>query len=266
MSSWNFVSEDNIRGRNQKGGALWARVHQLYHEHQAEKPDELSERNIQSLKGRWKRLNENANKWVAAYQEACSRRRSGMNKNDVEKEAQTIYEAGGSKFMDLTVFNEVMCKHPKWALTSYHDRTHFRPENEKCDDEESRGSSKRSKTSEDVEHSMPSSAETPSTGNSNISRPIGRDKAKKKGKGKISQSDFANEFTVELRALRLSRDNEAELMKNVSNAKIELEREKIHAGNIKMHQRTLNTLLAKSHLSADEEELKRRPMEIVFGS
>ncbi|XP_057771170.1 uncharacterized protein LOC130990978 [Salvia miltiorrhiza] len=60
------------------------------------------------MKGRWKRLNENGNKWVAACREANARRKSGISDNDVEKEAHSIYEAGGSEFLDLVVFNEVM--------------------------------------------------------------------------------------------------------------------------------------------------------------
>ncbi|KAL8550574.1 hypothetical protein ACS0TY_009122 [Phlomoides rotata] len=33
---------------------------------------------MESMKGRWKRLSENANKWIAAYKEAYRRKRSGM--------------------------------------------------------------------------------------------------------------------------------------------------------------------------------------------
>ncbi|XP_057811298.1 uncharacterized protein LOC131025522 [Salvia miltiorrhiza] len=93
MSSWIYASEDNVRGKNQRGESLWTRVHKLYHNTQAENPNELNERNIESMKGRWKRLNENGNKWVAACREANARRRSGMSNNDVEKEVHSIYEA-----------------------------------------------------------------------------------------------------------------------------------------------------------------------------
>ena len=192
------------------------------------------------MKGRWKRLNENANKWVA------------------EKEAHSIYEERGSKFQDIIVFNEVMSKCPKWAVPLPHDRTRSRPEDEEDYEEESGGSSKRSKTSEDVESFVPSNPNTPDTGCSNISRPEGRDKAKQKGKGKMSNANVANEFAAELRALRITRDNEMELMKNVSQAKIELER-------MKMKHKMLNKLLGKDHLSPEEEDLKRRLMESIFG-
>lgn len=75
MSAWVIVSEDNIRGKNQKGDTMWSRVSKLYHTTQAEYPNELNPRNIDSLKGRWKRLNENANKWVAACNAASTRKK-----------------------------------------------------------------------------------------------------------------------------------------------------------------------------------------------
>lgn len=54
MSAWIIVSKDNVRGKNQKKGTLWASVHKLYHESQAENPDEINPRNIESMKGRYK--------------------------------------------------------------------------------------------------------------------------------------------------------------------------------------------------------------------
>ncbi|XP_057770845.1 uncharacterized protein LOC130990638 [Salvia miltiorrhiza] len=176
MSSWIYANEDSIQGKSQKGESLWARVHKFYHITQAENPNELNERNIESMKGRWKRLNENANKWVAACREANARRRSGMSDNDVEKKAHSIYEVGGRKFQDLVVFNEVMSKHLKWNL---YDTTPIFPHaSEDVDNHQSGGSSKRSKTSEDGRFSVPSNPETPTSEQSTATRPIGKDKAK----------------------------------------------------------------------------------------
>ncbi|XP_057790933.1 uncharacterized protein LOC131008047 [Salvia miltiorrhiza] len=210
---------------------------------------------------RWKRLNENANKWVVACREANARRRSGMSDNDVEKEAHSIYEAGGSKFQDLVVFNEVMSKHPKWNV---YDTTPIFPHaSEDVDNHESGGSSKRSKTSEDGGFSVPSNPETPTSEQSTATRPIGRDKAKRKGKGKASQSESTNEPVVaaEIRAMRLTRDAEAELIKT----RIELEREKLQRNAMKMKEKMLLQLLAKDHLSPEDEEMKRQLTKIVFG-
>ncbi|GJU41859.1 RNA-directed DNA polymerase, eukaryota [Tanacetum coccineum] len=62
-------------------------------------------------------------KWVAAYTAAYSRKTSGMSLKDVELDAHKIYEGDGSKFLDLIIFNEVMCKHPKWKLNLDRDKT-----------------------------------------------------------------------------------------------------------------------------------------------
>ncbi|GKA04404.1 glutathione S-transferase T3-like protein [Tanacetum coccineum] len=126
-----------------------------------------------------------------------SRMKSGMSMKDVELDAHKIYEGDGSKFLDLTVFNEVMCKHPKWMLNIDRDNTRSRPIDEEPN-EESGGSTKRSRTSEEGEYVVHSNQETPNSGGSTIQRPIGRDAAKKKGKGKASQSFSSAEFVEEL--------------------------------------------------------------------
>ena len=160
------------------------------------------------MKGRWTRLNENANKWIDAYKEAYRQKRSGMSIADVEKEAHAIYEAGGKTFSDLVVFNQVMCKHVKWELKLDRDATRSRSEYEVgCED--SRGSMKRSKTTEEEDTDQ----ESPIVGGSTIQRPTGRDAAKKRGKGKASQSSsFSNDFSAELHAMPITRNNEVELM------------------------------------------------------
>ena len=71
-----------------------------------------------------------------------------MSMKDVENEAHKLYETSGSKFNDTTVFNEVMCKHRKWDLQLDHDATQSRLEYE-VSDEESGGSTKRSKSTEE---------------------------------------------------------------------------------------------------------------------
>nr|GEW25084.1 hypothetical protein [Tanacetum cinerariifolium] len=90
-----------------------------------------------------------------------------------ETRAENPERLGKGKFLEYVVFNEVMCKHPKWDLQLSRDTTRTRPECEE-DNEESGGSSKRSRTTES---------------------------AKKKGKGEVS-----NEVVEELRALRHARD------------------------------------------------------------
>ncbi|KAG6416008.1 hypothetical protein SASPL_123429 [Salvia splendens] len=160
---------------------------------------------MESLKGRWKRLNGNDNKWVAALREANARRRSGMSDHNVENEAHHIYKGdGGNDFQDLIVFNEDGSK------------------------------SKRTKTSESGEYTIPSNPETPTSGHSPSSRPIGRDKEKRKGKGKVTQSDSINaQCAADLHALLLAKDNVNEIAK----ARLQIEREKLDKPSMKMYQK-----------------------------
>ncbi|KAG6426793.1 hypothetical protein SASPL_111027 [Salvia splendens] len=197
MPSWVYASVDSVRGKHQKGDALWSR---------------------------WKRLNENANKWVVACREANARRRSGMSDQDVENEAHGIYQAGGcNKYQDLIVFNEVMSKHQKWSI---HDTTQVFPDNENVDYEQ------------------------------------GETRQKEKEKSKVAQFDSTNaQVAAELHALRLAKDNENELVK----ARLQIEHEKLEKPSMKMYQKMLIKLLDKEHLSPEDQEMKHRLMEIVFG-
>ncbi|CAH1427340.1 unnamed protein product [Lactuca virosa] len=104
-----------------------------------------------------------------------------MSMKDVENEAHKLYETSGSKFNDTIVFNEVMCKHQKWDLQLDHDATRSRPKYE-VDDEESGGSTKRSRSTEEGDYCVQSNTEGANIGGSTIKRPTGRDVAKRKKK------------------------------------------------------------------------------------
>ncbi|KAD6453727.1 hypothetical protein E3N88_08433 [Mikania micrantha] len=76
-------------------------VKKMYDATQAENPEKLSVRNEAQKKGRFKRLSENGQKWVAAYREAYRQRKSGMNQKDIESEAHKLYEQDKkNKFTD----------------------------------------------------------------------------------------------------------------------------------------------------------------------
>ncbi|GJS27010.1 glutathione S-transferase T3-like protein [Tanacetum coccineum] len=281
MAAWCQVSGDPTRGNNQRKSSMWAKIWQMYEQTRAENPKDIGPRNENQMKGRFKRLNENASKWVAAYKAAYSRMKSGMSMKDVELDAHKIYEGDGSKFLDLTVFNEVMCKHPKWMLNIDRDNTRSRPIDEEPN-EESGGSTKRSRTSEEGEYVVHSNQETPNSGGSTIQRPIGRDAAKKKGKGKASQSFSSAEFVEELRAMRITRESEIEVMnkrlevdkkreeREIKREERELKREerelkKEERKTKKMYLLHLNALLAKDHLSPEDEDMKRNLYEMLYG-
>ncbi|KAJ9547490.1 LOW QUALITY PROTEIN: hypothetical protein OSB04_020033 [Centaurea solstitialis] len=223
---------------------FWTRVREYYEETRAENPEGLRIRNENQMKSRYARLNEAANKWIVAYREAYRQKRSGMSTKDVEKEAHAIFEMGGSKFNDLIVFNEVMCKHPKWDLQLGSNTTRSRPHIE-VDDEESGGSIKRSKTSEEGGYSTETNQESPNPSASKVQRPIGGDAAKEKEKA--SQSSLASDYSEQFRSLNITRSSEVEVMSK----KLDFEKENTH-------YKTLHILLAKEHLSPGEEALKQR--------
>ncbi|KAG6400243.1 hypothetical protein SASPL_137068 [Salvia splendens] len=152
-----------------------------------------------------------------------------MSDQDVEKEAHSIYKGDeGNDFQDLI----------------------------------DGSNSKRTKTSESGEYAIPSNPETPTSGHSTSSRPIGRDKAKTKGKGKVTQSDSINaQCVADLHALRLAKDYENE----IARARLQLEREKLDRPSMKMYQKMLLKLLEKEHLSPEDQDMKRNLTEIVFG-
>ncbi|GJV85364.1 hypothetical protein Tco_1525262 [Tanacetum coccineum] len=245
MAAWCQVSGDPTRGNNQRKSSMWAKIWQMYEQTRAENPKDIGPRNENQMKGRFKRLNENASKWVAAYKAAYSRMKSGMSMKDVELDAHKIYEGDGSKFLDLTVFNEVMCKHPKWMLNIDRDNTRSRPIDEEPN-EESGGSTKRSRTSEEGEYVVHSNQETPNIGGSTIQRHA----AKKKGKGKASQSFSSAEFVEELRAMRITRESEIEVM----NKRLEVDKKR-EEREIKREERELKR--EERELKKKKERLKR---------
>ncbi|GJZ06481.1 hypothetical protein Tco_0540274 [Tanacetum coccineum] len=108
------------------------------------------------------------------------------------------------------------------------------------------------------------------------------DSAKKKGKGKASQSFSSAEFVEELRAMRITRESEIEFMnkrlevdkkrekREIKREERELKREerelkKEERKTKKMYLLHLNALLAKDHLSPEDKDMKRNLYEMLYG-
>ncbi|CAH1427084.1 unnamed protein product [Lactuca virosa] len=120
----------------------------------------------------------------------------------------------------------------------------------------------RSKTSKEGDYSLHSNPETPNSGGSTVHPPTSGDASKMKGKAKVSQSSSSpNEIVAELRAMRVTRDNEVELMKK----RLELEQKREERKNKKMYHMHLNALLMKDHLSPEDEDIKRRLLAMLCG-
>ncbi|KAL8265344.1 hypothetical protein R6Q59_023474 [Mikania micrantha] len=181
-----------------------------------------------------------------------------MSLKDVENDAHKIYEQeSGCKFNDSI----------KWDLQLNYDTTRSRPECE-VGNEESGGSTKRSRTTKEGDYCVNSNPEIPTSGGSTIKRPTRRDSAKKKGKGKAY-----NELAEELRAMRVTRDCEIELMRK----RVELEQQRVQYEQERDQRKQeteqenmqllhLNTLLAKESLSPEEVDMKRYLMAKFYGN
>nr|XP_043632222.1 glutathione S-transferase T3-like [Erigeron canadensis]XP_043632223.1 glutathione S-transferase T3-like [Erigeron canadensis]XP_043632224.1 glutathione S-transferase T3-like [Erigeron canadensis] len=261
MSAWCMISADCIGGKNHKIRSLWTEVKKLYDAAREENPKKLGDRNIDQMKGRFKRLNENVGQWVAAYQEAHRLVRSGMTQRDIENNAHKIFEQSGKKFHDSVVFNEVMCKYPKWALETTRDTTRSRPE--EVDIEESGESTKRTRTTEEGDYCVNSNPDAPTSGGSSTQRPTGGEAPKKKKKGKCK---VPNQIVEELRAMRVTRESEVDFMRKRLEFEEKKEQKKEERELKKMQLLHLNTLLQKEHLSSEEDKIKRSLMSKFYGN
>ncbi|CAH1427080.1 unnamed protein product [Lactuca virosa] len=128
--------------------------------------------------------------------------------------------------------------------------------------EESGGNTERSRSGEEGDHCVQSNPETPNNSGS-TSRPCtSRDASKMEGKCKVSQPSLSpNEIVAELRAIRVTRDNEVEVMRK----RLDLEQKKEERKTKKMHHMHLNTLLAKEHLSPKDEDMKCHLLAMLYG-
>ncbi|XP_042016167.1 glutathione S-transferase T3-like [Salvia splendens] len=257
MSAWCFVSTNAVVGTNQTSNHLWQNVLFLYEQTRKENPSIGEERSLESLKQRYKRLNANVSKWVGAYKKTHDRATSGQSKEDIEKAAQQLY--GKSKFSHHKVFEEVMRLNPKWELKlNSTSSTRFQPDEDSL--EESRGSSKRSRTSEE---GGPQIDSTPESRSSTLQRPIGRDqakaKAKRKGKEVATPSyTIPNDFTAALREMRVTRERECDIQERKLKAASDIQERNIKAT-------ILTPLMARRDLTPEEEDLKRNLIAELFG-
>ncbi|KAD3338429.1 hypothetical protein E3N88_33950 [Mikania micrantha] len=237
MSAWCFASENKIRGKNQKKEALWSQVKNLYEAAQKENPQKIGMRNENQMRGRLNDLTKMPKSGLPHIEKHIGKKKSGMSLKD------------------------------KWDLQLNYDTTRSRPECE-VGNEESGGSTKRSRTNEEGDYCVNSNPDLPINGGSTIKRSTGRDSDKKKGKCKAY-----NEFAEELRAMRVTRDSEIELMRK----RVELEQQRVQYRQERDQKKQeterenmqllhLNTLLAKESLSPEEVDMKRYLMAKFYGN
>ncbi|CAH1427083.1 unnamed protein product [Lactuca virosa] len=91
----------------------------------------------------------------------------------------------------------------------------------------------------------------------------------KKGKGKDKESSQScsslDEFVAQLGAIRVTRDNEVELMKKRLDFEQKRDLKKEEWNTKKMYHMHLNTLFAKNHLLPEDEHIKRHLLAMLYG-
>ncbi|KAL4590418.1 hypothetical protein LXL04_003347 [Taraxacum kok-saghyz] len=123
---------------------------------------------------------------------------------------------------------------------------------------------KRSRTSEEGDYIPHSNLQTPNRGGS----PLHLATSEKKGKCKESSSHSCSsldDFVAELHAMRLTRDNEVEVMKKRLDFEQKKELKKDQWKSKKLYYMHLNTLFAKGNLLPEDEEIKRHLLAMLYG-
>ncbi|WZZ24018.1 glutathione S-transferase T3-like [Brassica napus] len=95
ISAWLNTSKDSIVANEQKSGTFWDRVAHLY----SSSPHGLEdgEREPGQCKKRWHRINDDVNKFCAAYSASERQLRSGESDTDLLKKAHEIFFADQAK-------------------------------------------------------------------------------------------------------------------------------------------------------------------------
>lgn len=256
MSSWLMASTNAIVGKNQTQITRWLKVLQLYDEIRNENPSEIGPRNSEALRQRYRVLSANASKWISCYKSILSRpRKSGTNDQDLENAAQELYqEEYKSRYVDLKLFKNFFSQLPKWSL-EIDEQQHVELNANEVTLEESGGSSKRSRVNESDESNPP----TPPS----ITRPEGRDAAKKKrnGKDKACTSSINNEYLEKIDALSVNMAKDHDLLRRkleMEEKRLDLEMKKTEMQPSIMEMTLFNTLLSKQSLTPSEESMKEK--------
>ena len=191
ISAYMNTSTDSIVGTQQKRGAFWARVHELYDQARESNPNGIAPRSRDSMKSQWTRINEAVQKWCGAFANAEGRRTSGQSDDDVIKEAHTIFERNGGKFHFFDEWKELR-KFSKFEdLITNHGTGKQKGRSLKTtgvvDSSDSGSSGKRSR--DDGDSSDPHTPTSGDVDEGHMPRPEGVKKAKSRLKGKFKAKD-----------------------------------------------------------------------------
>ncbi|XP_024010432.1 glutathione S-transferase T3-like [Eutrema salsugineum] len=89
ISSWLNTSKDPVVGNDQRAGAFWSRIANLFNS--SPLLANYQNRTQSHFKKCWGRINDQTCKFVGSYEAALKEQSSGQNKNDVMKNAHQIF-------------------------------------------------------------------------------------------------------------------------------------------------------------------------------
>ncbi|XP_021762529.1 uncharacterized protein LOC110727271 [Chenopodium quinoa] len=110
------ISEDAIKGTDQKATDLWRNVHAAYQMAQAEKPHILPRRNMKSMSLHWRRLAADTLQWISCYDEAGRLPEGGRGYNEADrvKSALKLFHLATVHNFSFPHAVEMLNKDPKW--------------------------------------------------------------------------------------------------------------------------------------------------------
>ncbi|KAK9749770.1 hypothetical protein RND81_02G148700 [Saponaria officinalis] len=248
ISSFMQHSQDPTIGINQKKRDLWIKAN----------PSQIRERSAGMLGSRWRRIAAGVMKWVGCYEEAARRKTSGMSEEDVIKEVIKTHN-GPFQFEHQWL---LLKKFRKWescvgGYLSENCRSNYNNVSENI------GNDPGTPTSQ----TDPEDHITSDDGEGSISkRPMGIKAAKMnegKGKGNVVQMGFLAETIksyseFQMQRMEMTKQKEARKHKQIEIElrKLELVEKRQQDGERAMKWSVLQTLLQRSDLNPQEEELK----------
>ncbi|KQK12493.1 glutathione S-transferase T3 [Brachypodium distachyon] len=113
--AWLEVSQDPIRGAEQRGSAYWKRIHEYFHEWKNYPPHCFtSDHNESSLAHRWSTIQDATNKFCGAFEQVNNRKVSGIGIKDHMGMAMSLYNSNEGKPFGFVHCWTKLNKAPKW--------------------------------------------------------------------------------------------------------------------------------------------------------
>ena len=225
ISAWLNTSKDPVVANEQRAGAFWKRIAAYF----AASPKLAGSepRESDHCKQRWRKINDQVNKFCGAFEAASREKRSGQNENDVLKLAHEIFYNNHKKKFTLEHAWKELKNDQKWCeLTT----------------SKTEGSAKRRKLDDSAQSSH--AFQTTTGDEQATNRPPGVKASK--GRGKNPQADGKGV-------------NDLEILWNIKKEDFAV-KERVS------RMRLLDSLLAKQELADYEEDLNKKLITELFSN